>query len=37
MNQAVSRWLPTAADRVGYVVDKVALRQVSSEHFGFPL
>jgi hypothetical protein len=41
--QAVSRWLPTAAARVrarvwqvGSVVDKVALRQVFSEYFGFP-
>jgi hypothetical protein len=41
--QAVSRWLPTASDRIrsrsGYVVfvvDKVALGQVSSEYFGFP-
>jgi hypothetical protein len=41
--QAVSRWLPTAAARVrarvwevGFVVDKVALRQVFSEYFGFP-
>jgi hypothetical protein len=41
--QAVSRWLPTAAARVrvraehvGFVVDKVALGQVSSEYFGFP-
>jgi hypothetical protein len=40
---AVSRWLPTAAARVrarsghvGFVVDKVALGQVSSEYFGFP-
>jgi hypothetical protein len=40
--QAVSRWLPTAAARVrarvwqvGFVVDKVALRQVFSEYFGF--
>jgi hypothetical protein len=39
---AVSRWLPTAAARVrarvwqvGFVVDKVALRQVFSEYFGF--
>jgi hypothetical protein len=43
MAQAVSRWLPTAAARVrawsghvGFVVDKVALRQVFSEYFGFP-
>jgi hypothetical protein len=42
--QAVSRWLPTAAARVrarvwqvGFVVDKVALGQVFSEHFVFPL
>jgi hypothetical protein len=41
--QAVSRRLPTAAPRfdprsghVGFVVDKVALGQVSSEYFGFP-
>jgi hypothetical protein len=41
--QAVSRSLPTAAARVrarsrhvGFVVDKVALGQVSSEYFGFP-
>jgi hypothetical protein len=41
--QAVSRWLPTAAVRVrvraehaGFVVDKAALWQVSSEYFGFP-
>jgi hypothetical protein len=41
--QAVSRWLPTAAARVralvwqvGFVVDKVKLRQVFSEYFGFP-
>jgi hypothetical protein len=41
--QAVSRWLPTAAAQVlnrtghvGFVVDKVALRQVFSEYFGFP-
>jgi hypothetical protein len=37
--QAVSRWLPTAAARVwqvGFVVDKVTLRQVFSEYFGFP-
>jgi hypothetical protein len=39
--QAVSRRLPTAAVRVwsghvGFVVDKVALWQVSSEYFGFP-
>jgi hypothetical protein len=40
--QAVSRWLPTAATRVrvrvwqvGFVVNKVALGQVSSEYFGF--
>jgi hypothetical protein len=41
--QAVSRWLPIAAARVqtgsshvGFVVDKVALRQVFSKYFGFP-
>jgi hypothetical protein len=41
--QAVSRWLPTAADRVRarvwqveFVVDKVALEQGFSEYFGFP-
>jgi hypothetical protein len=41
--QAVSRWIPTAAarvgarsDHVGFVVDKVVLRQVFSEYFGFP-
>jgi hypothetical protein len=37
--QAVSSWLPTAevrAEHVGFVVDKVALGQVSSEYFGFP-
>jgi hypothetical protein len=33
--QAVSRWLPTAAARVRFVVDKVALGQVFSEYFGF--
>jgi hypothetical protein len=40
--QAVSRWLPTAAARfrtrvwqVGFVMDKVALGQVFSEHFDF--
>jgi hypothetical protein len=40
--QAVSRWLPTAAARVCaqsshvvFVVDKVELRQVFSEYFGF--
>jgi hypothetical protein len=39
----VSRWLPTAAARVrarvwqvGFVVDKVASRQIFSEYFGFP-
>jgi hypothetical protein len=43
MGQAASRRLHTAAtrfdprsDHVGFVVDKVALRQVSSEYFGFP-
>jgi hypothetical protein len=43
MAEAVSRWLPTVAARVqsrvwqvGFVVDKVALGQVFSEHFGFP-
>jgi predicted NBD/HSP70 family sugar kinase len=42
--QAVSSWLPTAAARVralsvhaGYVAEKVALGQVFSEYFGFPL
>jgi hypothetical protein len=41
--EAVSRWLPTAAARVrarvwrvGFVVDKVASRQVFSEYFGSP-
>jgi hypothetical protein len=41
--EAVSRWLLTAATRVrarvwqvGFVVDKVASRQVFSEYFGFP-
>jgi hypothetical protein len=37
--EAVSRWLPTAAARVwqvGFVVDKVASRQLFSEYFGFP-
>jgi hypothetical protein len=41
--QAVSHRLPTAADRfeprsahVEFVVDKVALGQVSSEYIGFP-
>jgi hypothetical protein len=43
--QVVSRRLPTAAARVraqsrsgnvGFVVNKVALGQVSSEYFGFP-
>jgi hypothetical protein len=41
--QALSRWFPTAADRVrartghvGFVVGKVALGQVFSEYFGFP-
>jgi hypothetical protein len=41
--QAVTRWLPTAADRVrfraehvGFVVNKVALGQVFSEYFDFP-
>jgi hypothetical protein len=41
--QAVSRWLPTSADRVrarvwqvGFVVDKVASGQGFSEYFGFP-
>jgi hypothetical protein len=40
--EAVSRWLPTAVARVrarvwhvGFVVDKVAWRQVFSEYFGF--
>jgi hypothetical protein len=33
--QAVSRWLPGSGE-VGFVVDKVALGQVSSEYFGFP-
>jgi hypothetical protein len=42
--QAVSRWLPTEAARVrarvwqvGFVVDKVALGQVSSEYFVSPV
>jgi hypothetical protein len=41
--EVVSRSLPTAAARVrvraehvGFLVDKVALGQVSSEYFGFP-
>jgi hypothetical protein len=34
--QAVSRWLSTAAARVRFVVDKVALGQVFSEYFGLP-
>jgi hypothetical protein len=41
--EAVSRWFPTAADRVrarvcqmGFVVEKVASGQVFSEYFGFP-
>jgi hypothetical protein len=41
--EAVSRWFPTAAAlvrarvwQVGFVVDKVASRQVFSEYFGFP-
>jgi hypothetical protein len=41
--QAVSRWLPTEADRfrtgfgqVGFLVDKVELGQVFSGYFGFP-
>jgi hypothetical protein len=41
--EAVSRWRPTAAARVrarvremGFVVDKVASVQVSSEYFGLP-
>jgi hypothetical protein len=41
--EAVSRWLPAVAARVraqvwqvGFVVDKVASRQVLSEYFGFP-
>jgi hypothetical protein len=37
--EAVRRWLPTAAARgqhVGFVVDKAALGQVSSEYFSFP-
>jgi hypothetical protein len=34
--QAVSLWLPTAAARVGFVVDKLALGRVFSEYFGFP-
>jgi hypothetical protein len=33
--QAVRHWLPTAAARVGFVVDKVALGQDFSEYFGF--
>jgi hypothetical protein len=39
--QAVSRWLPGAAarvrallDHVGFVVEKMAMRQVFSEYFG---
>jgi hypothetical protein len=38
--QAVSRWFLTAAAwvwEVGFMVDKVALGQVFSEYFGFPL
>jgi hypothetical protein len=41
--QAVSCWLPTAVAQirarvwqVQFVVDRVALRQVFSEYFGFP-
>jgi hypothetical protein len=41
--EVVSRWLPTAAARVraqvwqvGFVVDKVASRQVFFEYFSFP-
>jgi hypothetical protein len=41
--QGVSRWISTAAalvrvrtEHVEFVVDKVVLRQVSSEYFGFP-
>jgi hypothetical protein len=41
--QAASRWFPTAAARVrdrlghvGFMVDKVALGQVSPEYFGYP-
>jgi hypothetical protein len=41
--EAVSRWLPTVAARVGarvwqvgFVVDKVASRQDFSENVGFP-
>jgi hypothetical protein len=43
MAQAVSHWLPTMvawvrvqAEYVGFVVDRVALGQVFSEHFSFP-
>jgi hypothetical protein len=41
--QTVSHWLPTVvaqvrarSGHVGFVVDKVALRQVFSKYFGFP-
>jgi hypothetical protein len=43
ISEAVSRWLPTAAAQVrarfwqvGFVVDKVASRQIFYEYFGFP-
>jgi hypothetical protein len=43
VSEAVSRWFPTAAapvrarsGHVGFVVAKVALRQVFSQYFGFP-
>jgi hypothetical protein len=36
ITQVGSHWLPTAAARVGFVVDKVALGQVFSKYFGFP-
>jgi hypothetical protein len=38
--QAVSRWRPgfePGSGHVGFVVDKVALGQVFSEYFGFPM
>jgi hypothetical protein len=41
--EAISRWLPTVASwlharvwQVGFVVDRVASRQVFSKYFGFP-
>jgi hypothetical protein len=41
--QAISLWLSIAAarvhvraERVGFVMDKASLEQVSSERFGFP-